>query len=231
LDAAFTGRSPGPSNHDSSVNVIQSQQGKLLTARPSRWPGGQRFVAVGTLAAVLFLTIGTGMGLAETPTSLEYKVKGAFLLNFAKFTKWPADEFARDDSPITIGIVGEDPFGSTLDQLVEGVTIGARPIVVKRLAPSDDLSQCRILFVPKSTDTTNVMKRVTSPGVLTVGESDDFLNVGGVIRLMIEDKKVRFEVNMDAADRAHLTVSSQLLKLARTVKSSNHEAIVPKSTH
>lgn len=183
------------------------------------------------LVMVLLLTVSPGMGLAESPASLEYKVKGAFLLNFAKFTKWPADEFATDNSPITIGIVGEDPFGSTLDQLVAGETIGTRRIVVKRLAPSEDLSQCRILFIPKSADAADVLKHAVSPGVLTVGESDDFLDAGGVIRLLIEDKKVRFEVNMDAAERAHLTISSQLLKLARTIKPLKHESIVPKSSH
>jgi len=183
------------------------------------------------LVVALLLTVSPGMGLAESPTSLEYKVKGAFLLNFAKFTKWPADEFAADDSPITIGIVGQDPFGSALDQLVAGETIGARPIVVKRLAPSEDLSPCQILFIPKSVDATNMLKQVASRGVLTVGESDDFLDAGGMIRLLIEDKKVRFEVNLDVAERAHLTVSSQLLKLARTIKPSNHESNVPKSTH
>jgi hypothetical protein len=170
------------------------------------------------LVVALLLAVSPGVGLAESPNSLEYKVKGAFLLNFAKFTKWPADEVAATNTPITIGIVGEDPFGSALDQLVAGETIGTRPIVVKRLAPSDDLSPCQILFIPKSTDAANVLKRVVSPGVLTVGESDDFLNAGGVIRLLIEDKKIRFEVNMGAAQRAHLTISSQLLKLAKTVK-------------
>jgi len=183
------------------------------------------------LVFVWAMTVSPGMGLAETPTSLEYKVKGAFLLNFAKFTKWPADEFAGSNTPITIGIVGDDPFGSALDQLVAGETIGTRPIVVKRLVSSADLSQCQILFFPKSTDAGDVLKRVASLGVLTVGESDDFLDAGGVIRLLIEDKKVRFEVNMDAAQRAHLTVSSQLLKLARTIKPLKHESNVPESSH
>ena len=75
------------------------------------------------------------------------------------------------------------------------------------------------------------LKQVVAPGVLTVGESDDFLDMGGVIRLLIEDKKVRFEVNMDAAQRAHLTISSQLLKLARAIKPLNHESIIPESSH
>jgi hypothetical protein len=180
--------------------------------------GCRRLAAVGMLVAALVLTVSPGMGLAESPTALEYKVKGAFLLNFAKFTKWPAEEVAATNTPVTIGIVGEDPFGSALDQLVAGETIGTRPIVVKRLALSEDLSPCRILFIPKSVDATAVLKHLSGPGVLTVGESDDFLDVGGVIRLLIEGKKVRFEVNMDAAQRAHLTISSQLLKLARTIK-------------
>ena len=183
------------------------------------------------LVVALLLTVSPVRGLAESPTSLEYRIKGAFLLNFAKFTKWPADEVAATNTPVTIGIVGEDPFGSTLDQLVAGETIGTRPIVVKRLVPSEDLSQCQILFLPKSADATDVLKHLSGPGVLTVGESDDFLDAGGAIRLLIEDKKVRFEVNMDAAERAHLTISSQLLKLAKTIKPLNHESIVPKSSH
>jgi hypothetical protein len=169
------------------------------------------------LVVALLLTVSPGRGLAESPTSLEYKVKGAFLLNFAKFTKWPAEEFAATNTPVTIGIVGEDPFGSSLDQLVAGETIGSRPIVVKRLKPADDLSRCQILFVPKSTPVTDVLKHL-GPSVLTVGESDGFLDAGGVIRLLVDDKKVRFEVNLDAAQRAHLSISSQLLKLARNIK-------------
>jgi hypothetical protein len=183
------------------------------------------------MLVLALVMVSPGMGLAESPTSLEYKVKGAFLLNFAKFTKWPADEFAADDSPITIGIVGEDPFGSALDQLVAGETIGSRPIVVKRLKASGNLAGCQILFIPKSTPATSVLKHVVSPGVLAVGESDDFLDAGGVIRLLIEDQKVRFEVNMNAAQRARLTISSQLLKLAKTIKPLNYESIVPKSSH
>jgi hypothetical protein len=183
------------------------------------------------LVGALLLTVGPGMGLAESPASLEYKVKGAFLLNFAKFTKWPADELATESSPITIGIVGEDPFGATLDQLVAGETIGSRPIVVKRLKASDDLSHCQMLFVPKSTPAIDALNHLPGQGVLTVGESDNFLDAGGVIRLLIEDKKIRFDVNTDAAQRAHLTISSQLLKLARNIKTTAHESILPKSSH
>ena len=213
------------------MNMILTQHSQLPTARPGRRLGNRRLAAVGMLVVALLLTVGPGVGLAESHASLEYKVKGAFLLNFAKFTKWPAEEVAATNTPVTIGIVGEDPFGSILDQLVAGETIGTRPIVVKRLAPSEDLSQCQILFIPKSADAANVLKHVVSPGVLTVGESDDFLDMGGVIHLLIEDKKVRFEVNLDSAQRAHLTISSQLLKLARTIKPLNHESIVPESSH
>jgi hypothetical protein len=213
------------------VNVILAQQVKSPATPPARRLGSHRFAAVGMLAFALVVIVSPGMGLAESPASLEYKVKGAFLLNFAKFTKWPADEFAATNTPITIGIVGDDPFGSALDQLVAGETIGTRPIVVKRMASSEDLSQCQVLFIPKSTDAGDVLKRVVSPGVLTVGESDDFLDAGGAIRLLIQDKKVRFEVNMAAAQRARLTVSSQLLKLARTIKPLKHESNIPESTH
>lgn len=178
----------------------------------------------------LLLMVGPGMGLAESPISLEYKVKGAVLLNFAKFVKWPAEAFASTNTPVTIGIVGENPFGDFLNQLVAGETIGSRPIVVKRLGATDDLSPCQVLFIPESTPAADVLKRA-GPGVLTVGESDDFMEDGGTIHLLIQDNKVRFEVNMEAAERAHLTISSQLLKLAKSIKPSGHGAIVPKSSH
>ena len=216
---------------DSTVNVILTQHSQSPMARPSRRAGSRRLAGIGMLVVTLLLAVSPGVGLAESPTALEYKVKGAFLLNFTKFIKWPADEGAATNTPVTIGIVGQDPFGAALDQLVAGETIGARPIVVKRLAPSEDLSQCQILFIPKSTDAAGTLKHVAAPGVLTVGESDDFMDMGGVIRLLIEGKKVRFEVNMDAAQRAHLTISSQLLKLARAIKPLNHESIIPESSH
>ena len=178
-----------------------------------------RRLAAAGLSLALLLALGAGTGYAQSPTPLEYKVKGAFLLNFAKFVKWPAGAFASADSPIVIGIAGPDPFGPVLDQLVSGETIGGRPILVTRLQPRDDPARCQLLFVARQADAAGLLQRVDGAPVLTVGETDDFADDGGIIRLLIENNKVRFEVNRAAAQRARLAISSQLLKLARKIKS------------
>ena len=179
--------------------------------------GRRRVAAAGMLIAALLLGYGSGSGHAESSASLEYKVKGAFLLNFARFTKWPAEVFAAANSPLTVGIVGDAPFGSAIDELVAGESIGERPIVVKRMKPTDDLSQCQVLFIPRSVNAGELLKRLGGTGVLTVGESDGFLETGGVIQFVVEQNRVRFEVNNGAAHRARLELSSQLLKLAKMV--------------
>jgi hypothetical protein len=156
----------------------------------------------------------------EVPS--EYQVKAAFLYNFTKFVEWPDSAFAGSDSPFVIGIVGRDPFGSILDRTVEGKTVVGRNFVVRRYRTAADMQPCHLLFISESENgrLAKVLQRV-GRHTLTVGDVDKFLQRGGAVNFVIESNKVRFEINLDAADRAGLRISSKLLALARVVKSKS----------
>jgi hypothetical protein len=156
----------------------------------------------------------------EATPSVEYQVKAGFLFNFAKFVQWPAGVFSAPDSPIVVGILGDDPFGPFLDQVAQAEPVGQRKVVIKRITRPEDASQCHILFVPRSVSGPSavILAGLRAKSVLTVGETDRFLEQGGIINLVIDKGKVRFEINLDAAKEARLTVSSKLLKLAQKVQ-------------
>ena len=157
---------------------------------------------------------------AAAESRLEYEVKAAFLYNFAKFVEWPVGAFPDADSALELCIFGDDPFGPVIDQIVQDRTVQGRPIIVQREADTTSLSSCHLLFVgPVGTEElAHIVQLTGGTSVLTVGEADWFVDAGGMIRLFVEGGKVRFEVNADAAERAQLKVSSQLLKLARSVR-------------
>ena len=165
------------------------------------------------------LWVGEGSSLnAAAPT--EYQLKAVFLMNFAKFVEWPATAFRSAQSPVTICVLGEDPFGRDLDDVVRGQVAGDRALAVKRLTQFQREESCHILFVSPSEKarTEWVLGLLKSAPMLTVGEGDEFAAAGGMIGLVIEDNKVRFDVNLDAAERAGLKISSKLLKLAKNVR-------------
>jgi hypothetical protein len=159
----------------------------------------------------------TAVSAAPAP---EYLIKAAYLYNFALFVEWPAEAFLAADAPLVIGVVGSDPFDSALERTVRGKRINRRPLVIRRLQASQDLRQCHILFVSSSeaARTGELISRLEGVPVLVVGETPDFARRGGTINFTIEDNKVRFEVNVDAARRARLKISAKLLNVARIVR-------------
>jgi hypothetical protein len=150
----------------------------------------------------------------QTATSDE--VKAAFLFNFAKFVEWPA---ADDQSPLQIGMLGSDNVGDSLREIIRGKTVNGRALAPRRVTAADDLSRLHMLFIGASEKARigDVLKRVEGSSVLTVSDVDQFCHQGGVIALTLEGNHVRFDINLDAADRSKLRVSSKLLTLARTV--------------
>jgi YfiR/HmsC-like len=159
----------------------------------------------------------------DSSDSSEYLIKAGFIFNFAKFVDWPPTTFAQPDSPIVIGILGTDPFGAIIDQIVQDKKIGGRGFVVKRLkwgTDPKDLRDCKILFVGASErlHIDELVQIVRGLPILTVGETPGFAEHGGVIRFVLEDNRVRFEVNVEAARQAGLTISSRLLTLARIIQ-------------
>jgi len=150
--------------------------------------------------------------------SLEYQVKAAFLLNFTKFIEWTPSAFVDSGSPLAICLLGDDPFGGALNQMLEGETVNARKLVVQRLRRAPAPKQCQVLFIGKSEKDTREIVTGLGPGVLSVGEGDNFLQEGGMIAFVIDNRRVRFDINQTAVDAAALKMSSKLLNVARTVR-------------
>jgi hypothetical protein len=149
--------------------------------------------------------------------NVEYNVKAAFLFNFTKFVDWPADSFADEKAPFQLCVLGEDPFGGSLDDVVANETVSGRPIVVRRLPRGTDPRFCQILFLGRTERErqAEVLAGLRGAPVLTVGESDRFLADGGLIRFFLDARKVRFEIHLPNVERTPLKISSKLLRLAK----------------
>lgn len=178
------------------------------------------------LAILPILLAGAWLNAQNTSRSSEYLIKAGFIYNFANLVQWPSTSFAQPDSPIVIVILGEDHFGTTLDHALEGKKVNARSFVIKRARSVAELQrtlgpqkECQILYVSSSEmphlgEAIQVLKGAP---VLTIGETPGFARSGGIINLVLEDNKVRFEVNVQAAKEADLNISSRLLALARII--------------
>lgn len=189
-------------------------------------PACRRLVA--WLLALALAPVALALPLAAQPrdvtlgsagANLEYQVKAAFIFNFANFTTWPARAFSSTTSPLDICIVGPDPFGGALDQVVAGERMGSHPFAVEHRNRAADLKGCQIVFVPAgSKDGARVVKASADAPVLTIGETDEFWREGGMITFQLDGGHVRFDVNQQAAKHSGLELSSKLLRVARRVK-------------
>jgi len=164
---------------------------------------------------VLFLCLFSFKILGQEPAQ-EYQIKAAFLFNFAKFVEWPPDAFPNADSPIIIGVLGKNVFGHYLEDTIRGKTVQNRPFLLKEFKSVDEAVHCHILFIDPSVSESlsGIIKDLHNTSVLTVSETDQFLKAGGMVNFIIEDNKVHFQINDEAAKAAGLKVSSKLLSLA-----------------
>lgn len=162
----------------------------------------------------------------DSSDSSEYLIKAGFIYNFAKLVGWPPNAFSQPDSPIVIGILGTDPFGSIIDRILADKKIDARRFVIKRLKWGMDLKDCDILFIGSSeaVHLEEVLHSLKGTPILTIGETPGFAKRGCIINLIVEDNKVRFEVNLDAAKQADLNISSRLLALAKIIPQTSADA-------
>lgn len=149
----------------------------------------------------------------------EYKVKAAFLYNFPKFVEWPSQSFKGPSDPIVIAVLGRSPFHDTLAEALAGKTINGRPFQVREISEVPQASGCQILFVASSERrrVAQLLKDAGISGVLTIGESLNFAEEGGVVNFKIEDGNVRLQINLEAARRQQLHISAKLLHLAEIV--------------
>lgn len=166
-----------------------------------------------TLLALLQAALPAGVAAA---VASEYEVKAAFVYNFTRFVQWPR---SRASGPLDICVIGEDPFGSAIDEAVENKRVGGREITVKRLSEIEKAKACEVLFIASSEDeeVERIVETLAGVPVLTVGDTEDFAERGGMINLTKQGSHVRFEINVDALERAGLRASSQLLRLATIV--------------
>ena len=149
----------------------------------------------------------------------EYQVKAVFLFNFTQFVDWPPAAFPSAEQPIVIGVLGEDPFGTYLDETVRGEKVNNRPLVVHRFGRGDDVSACQVLFISQSEASRldQVIAGLRDRSVLTVSDLPAFGRHGGMIRFVMENSRVKLRINAGAAKAAGLTLSSKLLRVAEIV--------------
>jgi hypothetical protein len=153
---------------------------------------------------------------AGTTISKEYQVKALFLFNFAQFVQWPAGTFTGPDDTLNIGILGEDPFGGFLYNIVKGEKANGHPLAVQRFSRIEDVEDCQLLFVSASESKRlkNILAVMNGKSVLTVSDIEGFARSGGMIRLMMAGGKVHFRINLVSTKKARLRISSKLLRLA-----------------
>jgi hypothetical protein len=190
-----------------SLSPIEVRPSLFPRIRMPRWP---KITAILLLAAVSLQAGGN-----ETLVD-EYQLKAVFLFNFARFVEWPASALNDARDPFVICVVGENPFGSSLDDIVHGKTVANRPITIRAVSNAQQARACEILFVSASERKREriLLAALKNSSVLTVGDTDDFTANGGIVQFRVIDARVRIEIDTAAAERANLRISSKLLSLA-----------------
>lgn len=150
----------------------------------------------------------------------EYEVKAAFLYKFASFVVWPP---ASGTGSLCIGVIGQDPFGPSLDRMVQGKTVDGRPFRIRRFKTGENVDGCEIVFVSMSErrHLPSILDTLKREPVLTVGDVPEFCESGGVVALRLEGDHIHLQINLEAAERANLQLSSKLLNLASVIRSGS----------
>jgi hypothetical protein len=163
---------------------------------------------------------------AQSKAASEYDIKAAFLYNFAKFVEWPPSALTDSKQPMGLCVFGQDPFGHALEDALLGKTVGEHPVLLGHAKQIADLAGCQIIFLGASESSRlhEVMGRVQKQHALLVGESEGFASAGGTIQFVLDQNRVRFVINPDAAERAGLKINSKLLALATIVHDSPRPA-------
>lgn len=187
-------------------------------------PCAVRTTAACVVTLALFLLC-TSHSDARSDTAIdprhEYNVKAAFLYSFGRYVSWPAETRGDRGNPFVIGLLGQDPFGGALETIAATKNIQGRVIMVRHFKSVDELEPCHILFIPKTTATkeqTAAIRKLRAKHTLLVGEVPGFTSRGGTLSFYIDQDRVRFEINVESANRQRLAFDAKLLKLATTMK-------------
>ncbi len=192
----------------------------LLRALAHTWMNhGPKRLSLVCFAVFTLLLLGELESPGETALPREYQLKAIFLFNFAQFVDWPSEAFPEGQTPLVIGVLGEDPFGAYLDETVRGEIVNNRPLLVQRYRRVEEIQTCHVLFISRSEagQLEQILADLKGRSILTVSDVDGFAGRGGMIRFVIENNKIRLRVNLEAAKDADLVISSKLLRPAEIV--------------
>jgi hypothetical protein len=171
------------------------------------------------------LTIAVGLLIPSTSTRAqsstdEYRVKAAFIFHFAQLVDWPDNIAKTGSDQFEVCVLGEDPFRGALEESMSGKSIAELPVRINHAKAPAEIQGCRVLFIGdvEMKRSPSVLAGLKDAAVLTIGDTEDFvLQRGGIIGFCLEDSKIRFDVNLDVANRAKLKISSRILLLAKVV--------------
>jgi hypothetical protein len=191
--------------------------GTHASASGRSWP--RRADLILAVVAWSVLTVVPALS-ADDSTVDEYQVKAAFMLNLARFVQWPTAAFESTTSPLVVCVVGADPFGPALDQSLQGRSVFGHGVRVRRGVDPADNAGCHVLYLPSSEEPrlVDLLSHAKRASLLTVAEIRRFAEQGGIVALLIQDRRVRFEVNVDAAERAGLRIDARVLSLAAAIR-------------
>jgi hypothetical protein len=189
------------------TGLAHSRANRALKNRLKRW----------LIVSALLFSSGLNLS-AQTAPSREYQVKAVFLFNFAQFVDWPPKAFPEPQTPLVIAVLGDDPFGTYLEETIRGEKANDRPLVVQRYRRVGEIKTCHVLFISRSeTDRLEqILGSLKGRPILAVGDSEDFALHGGMIQFITEKNKIRMRINLEAVKAAGLTISSKLLRVAET---------------
>jgi hypothetical protein len=174
----------------------------------------------GLLAAVIPVAALESIPARDRTAVGEYALKAAYLFNFTKFVEWPVQEPSRPAEVFTIGVIGRDPFGADIAAQLSTKTVQDKKLVFTQLSHSRQAADCQMVFISASETRGlgEILGSLQNSPVLTVSDMDAFVQRGGMVGFTREQNKVRFQINLAAADKAGLKISSQLLKLAKSIE-------------
>lgn len=206
------------------VNMyLQSRSVKKPRARPegnflARPICGRFHLSLVFCLLVISMISTTAVG--QRDSADEYELKAAMLYNLTQFVEWPASAYPNPQTPFVLCVLGRDPFGNLLESTVLKQTVNGRPVRILHLENDKEVRSCHILYISSSErkTTAQIYSNLNGCSALTVGEMTQFAAHGGMIQFSLEDRQVRFDINLDVASRAGLKISSKLLLLARIVK-------------
>jgi uncharacterized protein DUF4154 len=175
--------------------------------------------ASGVGLGVLCVLLAAALPVTGQSSLHEYRSKANFLAQFPSFIDWPEDAFPSAQAPFAVCVVGAFSFGTSLAEITRGMSAHGRQIEIRWKHKDEELRNCQVLFVSRSEAKryAQILQAVQGAGVLTVGETPDFLAAGGAVGFLFQEDKLQFEVNLVAANGAHLRISSRLLAIAKRV--------------